>query len=236
MTNRFSQEELEKKLQEAPDHLKEALQSEEFGEEVDGSVSKYSLDEDQINSLVEEVGFVLLGLAPLADMPTNLQASLLIEQSVSEEIAKDLSAVITNKLLSKPSTKTAGNAEEIFFDDGNKTIVTTSFFRYKAQSWPLSSITRVLFFPISLEIPLILSMGVVSLLSIVAILSFSVGWMIGGVIGLLIGGLTLKSIFSRDYVVLVEFISDEDLSIETKDKEYAIKLRDALHRAIGGGL
>ena len=40
MTNRFSQEELEKKLQEAPDHLKEALQSEEFGEEVDGSVSK----------------------------------------------------------------------------------------------------------------------------------------------------------------------------------------------------
>lgn len=95
---RHSQEELDKKYEEAPEIAQKMM----FSAENIGIVRKigttHKLHVDQIGILLEEIDYVLLGLEPSSNFVKNLEESLKVDRATAENIAQEANQEIFLKI------------------------------------------------------------------------------------------------------------------------------------------
>lgn len=119
----------------------------------------------------------------------------------------------------------------LFTDDTHSITVTSKLFKYGAQTFPINSISKVSAFDMPFEFGGMFINGIGCLIGLWLIFMFN-GWSILGLIAVGICGFNIKNMSKKDYIVKIEFHSSEDITISSKDKMFAISLRDALQEAI----
>ena len=121
--------------------------------------------------------------------------------------------------------------EELF--NNGSTIVTMATLKYRAQSYPISTIVKVSDFKMPPEIKGFIINGIIGFLGLVGIFSFKTIWVIVGLIAVGIGGWNCYDIIKRaHYMVIVEFSNGEKINFDFPTRETAIELRDAINHAI----
>lgn len=123
------------------------------------------------------------------------------------------------------------DSASLFENETCKITVTTRLLRYRAQTFPIKSISKVSDFKMPFEFGGMLVNGFFFLVGLGMIFTFSFWSLLGLGVGALCGW-NLKNIFQKHYVVRIEFHSADDLTIHSNDLDFATGLRDALHEAI----
>ena len=90
----YTQEQLEQAYQRLPEASKEILYSVETSDKLMAIGQQHQLHIDQIGEMADEVGFVLLGLAPSSELLTKLQTRLKVERVVAENLTADINTKI----------------------------------------------------------------------------------------------------------------------------------------------
>lgn len=109
--------------------------------------------------------------------------------------------------------------------------VTPKLLKHRAQTIPIRNISNVSAFKMPFEGGAMLLNGLILLISLGGVFTFSYGSFIGLGVGALCA-FNLKHIFQKHYVVLIEFNDGKELTIDTSQLDFAIDLRDALHKAM----
>jgi hypothetical protein len=87
-----------KTYEKLPEDLKEAIFSENNNEAVKTICSRLNLTEDQTSLVAKYTGRTLMGLLPLKELPITLELELNIEESVANQIIKELTYAIFRHL------------------------------------------------------------------------------------------------------------------------------------------
>lgn len=126
---------------------------------------------------------------------------------------------------------TSRGDDALFQNEALGITLTPKLFKYRARAFQTRSITKVSAFEDSFEFKGLVINGIVALVGIPIVLSFS-WWSLLGLGMVAIGVFNVKDILTKKYIVLVEIQGADDLRFEFKDKDSAIVLRDALHEAM----
>jgi len=123
-------------------------------------------------------------------------------------------------------------SDDILFQDNHYDLsITPKLLSYRARTFPIHSIAKVAAIEYPFEFISMLVNATIFFIGLLIIFTFS-WWSILGLIMVGIGGFNVKDIFTKKYIVMVEFASGEDLSLTMKSKDIAITCRDALHQAL----
>ena len=120
---------------------------------------------------------------------------------------------------------------EELFNNGN-IILTTTTLRYGNQYYPVSEISGITYFKMPWETRNFIINLIVGILGIKAILAFTTGWIIIGLILAGIGGFNCYNIATVEHrIVVVKFLNGDKLDFDFKEMKTALWLNDALHKA-----
>lgn len=133
----------------------------------------------------------------------------------------------------KPMVMNSNRKPEELFNNG-RTIVTKETIRHNAQVYPIRTVVKVSDFKMPMEIKNLVINIIVGLIGLAAILSLN---LIAVIIGLIFTGIcawnTYDILTRPHYLIVIEFSNGERLEFDFPQIEVAIKLRDAIHDAIG---
>ncbi|MCC6290673.1 hypothetical protein IT398_01215 [Candidatus Nomurabacteria bacterium] len=121
----YTQEELDKQFDQAPAIVREALFSKETSDRIKLIGDRHKLHIDQIGSLSDEIGLVMLGLEPSNIFVSNIETRLGIERSLAEQIAtnvnKEIFLKIRESLKQMEENKNTPKQDELLREIENQT-------------------------------------------------------------------------------------------------------------------
>lgn len=224
---RIPQEIVEQKLGSAPDNIRAAATSDSFAEALAALAKENRLSSEQSAALEEESLYVLLGIEKAEAFQSNIQN----RTEVSGEVASKMVTGITNLIRGFIAQKANGTKLPFVYEP-LQIEVTPGLFKYRAQSFPIRTISEVSLIKMRLEFGTLVINGLVIIgAGIPLLLTFST-WSILGIVALGICGFNVWHIFQKHYVVSIAFQSAEEITIQTTNMDFAVGLRDALQEAI----
>lgn len=124
-------------------------------------------------------------------------------------------------------------SEGIFYKD-ESVAVTRAMLENGGSSYPISTIARVvrpIQDPFELFEGFLLNAGVV-VFGLYGVSNLSTGWVIVGLLALLIGGFNVWGQFRRYWWISVEFVNGQKIRIQDLSKQKIFDIYEALRRAI----
>lgn len=114
----YTQEQINKRFEELPDDIREAITSVETSDELQNISNKHGLMLDQTTELMDETGLRLLGLTPSNKFIYNLEKRLKITNEKATDIAEDISSIVFQKIKeSLQETQEEGSNENDDYDE-----------------------------------------------------------------------------------------------------------------------
>lgn len=95
---RYPVEKMNETFAKMPEHLRNVMFSEQRMAATKKIQEKYRLHVDQLGRLIEEIGYVFVGLEPSANFAKNLEESLKIDGTTAENIAREVNQEIFLKI------------------------------------------------------------------------------------------------------------------------------------------
>jgi hypothetical protein len=238
----------------APEPFKSIIQRRKdegwFGTILNGFQERYTLTEDQLDT----VTIVAFRAACDPDSLDSMKDILIAEADVSYEqavkiqrdIARDIILPIKDEgdrlVNTRPgdtrsfSTASAGPTgsrgdDALFQNDDLGIALTFKLLKYREQTFPTRSIANVAAFEQPFEFKAFVINGIIALIGVPIVLSFSL-WSLLGLGMVALGAFNMKDMVTKKYIVTVEIRGAADLRFEFTDKSSAIALRDAFQLAM----
>ncbi len=123
-------------------------------------------------------------------------------------------------------------SDQVLFQKDDRVEVTPKLFKYNAQVIPIKNIAKVTDFEMPFEFKNMLWNGLFFIGGIWLIFKFDALLSLLGLGACAISGWNLKDIFKKHYVVDIDFLDGQEISVHTTDLDYAVELRDALRKAM----
>lgn len=92
--NKFTPQQLQEAYKKLPGDIKKLYSSEEVTNKLYNTGQKYNLHVDQIGGLVDEVGWVMVGLNPTQKFTSNIIERLKIDSDLAKNITNDINQEI----------------------------------------------------------------------------------------------------------------------------------------------
>jgi hypothetical protein len=110
---KYTQEQLEERFAKAPEPIQKVITSPEVAEQINKLREKYVLHVDDAGTLMDEVGYVLLGFTQPERFVPSLKRALGLPESVVEKIASEINDIVFKPIhneLVQPKKESVGEA------------------------------------------------------------------------------------------------------------------------------